>query len=105
LNLSTKSEVLPATGVYVTKTEALGGPRWPSITNVGYRPTFGGNELSIETFLLAPLDGPPPERIRVEFLRRLRDEKKFESPDLLKAQILRDVRRAQTYFRRVPCDN
>jgi riboflavin kinase / FMN adenylyltransferase len=105
LNLSTQSEVLPATGVYVTRTESFAGPRWPSITNVGYRPTFGGSELSIETFLLAPLDGPPPERIRVEFLRRLRDEKKFETPELLKAQILRDVRRAQAYFRRVPCDN
>jgi riboflavin kinase/FMN adenylyltransferase len=105
LNLSTQAEVLPATGVYVTKTQDLDGPQWPSVTNVGYRPTFGGNELSIETFLLAPLEGPAPKRIRVEFLRRLRDEKKFESPEQLKAQILRDVRRAQAYFRRVPCHN
>jgi riboflavin kinase/FMN adenylyltransferase len=105
LNLSTQAEVLPATGVYVTKTHELDGPQWPSVTNVGYRPTFGGNELSIETFLLAPLEGPAPKRIRVEFLRRLRDEKKFESPEQLRAQILRDVRRAQAYFRRVPCHN
>jgi riboflavin kinase/FMN adenylyltransferase len=105
LNLSTPSEVLPATGVYITRTQALDGPRWPSVTNVGYRPTFGGSELSIETFLLASLEGPAPERIRVEFLRRLRDEKKFESPEQLKAQILRDVRRAQAFFRRVPCHN
>ena len=75
------------------------------MTNVGYRPTFGGTELSIETFLLAPLEGDAPQRIRVEFLRRLRDEKKFDSPEQLKAQILRDVRRAQAYFRRVPCHN
>ena len=105
LNLSTLAEVLPATGVYVTKTHELDGLQWPSVTNVGYRPTFGGNELSIETFLLAPLEGPAPKRIRVEFLRRLRDEKKFENPEQLKAQILRDVRRAQAYFRRVPCHN
>jgi len=105
LNLSTQAEVLPARGVYVTKTENFEGARWPSITNVGYRPTFGGSELSIETFLLAPLDGPSPKRIRVEFLRRLREEKKFDSAELLKAQILRDVGRAQTYFCRVPCDN
>jgi riboflavin kinase/FMN adenylyltransferase len=105
LNLSTHSEVLPATGVYITRTQALDGPRWPSVTNVGYRPTFGGSELSIETFLLAPLEGPAPQRIRVEFLRRLRDEKKFESPAQLKAQILRDVARAQAFFRRVPCHN
>ena len=105
LNLSTQAEVLPATGVYITKTQELDGRRWPSVTNVGYRPTFGGSELSIETFLLAPLEGPAPQRIRVEFLRRLREEKKFESPEQLKAQILRDVGRAQAYFRRVPCHN
>ena len=37
----------------------------------------------------------------MEFLRRVRDERKFESPEALKAQILRDVTRAQTYFRRL----
>jgi riboflavin kinase/FMN adenylyltransferase len=105
LNLSTQAEVLPATGVYITRTQELDGRRWPSVTNVGYRPTFGGSELSIETFLLAPLEGSAPQRIRVEFLRRLREEKKFESPEQLKAQILRDVSRAQAYFRRVPCHN
>jgi riboflavin kinase / FMN adenylyltransferase len=105
LNLSTEAEVLPATGVYITRTHDFDGHQWPSVTNTGYRPTFGGSELSIETFLLAPLEGPAPRRIRVEFLRRLRDEKKFESPEQLRAQILRDVGRAQAYFRRVPCHN
>jgi riboflavin kinase / FMN adenylyltransferase len=105
LNLATKGEVLPSPGVYVTRTEELGGRSWPSVTNVGFRPTFGGSELSIETFLLEGLDGAAPPQIRVEFLRRLRDEKKFESPEQLKAQILRDVRRAQAYFRRIPCHN
>ena len=44
---------------------------------------------------------PTPARIRVEFLRRVREERKFESPEALKAQILRDVGRAQAYFRRL----
>ena len=105
LNLVTLSEVLPAPGVYVTRTEDRDGRSWPSVTNVGYRPTFGGKELSIETYLLEGLEGETPGQIRVEFLRRLRDEKKFESPEQLKSQILRDVRRAQAYFRRVPCHN
>jgi riboflavin kinase/FMN adenylyltransferase len=104
LNLATDAQVLPAVGVYVTRTED-GANEWPSVTNVGYRPTFGGSELTIETFLLKGLEGPAPERIRVEFFRRLRDEKKFDSPESLKAQILKDVRRAQAYFRRVPCHN
>ncbi len=102
LNLDTTAEVIPNDGVYVTRTHECGGPRnWPSITNIGNRPTFDGRHRTIETFLLSSLDGPPPEEISVEFLRRVRDERKFESPEALKAQILRDVGRAQAYFRRL----
>lgn len=112
LNLSTRAELIPARGVYVTCTRDLDAPRrWNSITNIGYRPTFGASdELTIETFLLEPLEGGTPRRIRVEFLRRVRDERKFDSPETLRAQILKDVGVAQRYFRRmrawvgrVPC--
>ncbi len=103
LNLRTEAQVIPASGVYVTRTSEFDSTRqWNSITNIGYRPTFGNNEeLTIETFLLDPLDGATPERIRLEFLRRVRDERKFESPEALKAQILHDVGRAKAYFRRL----
>jgi riboflavin kinase/FMN adenylyltransferase len=102
LNLNTAAEVLPAIGVYITQTCDLSGPRrWNSVTNVGYRPTFGSEDrISIETFLLDDLQGPSPRGIRVEFLKRLREERKFESAASLKEQILHDVGRAQTYFRR-----
>ena len=99
INMETTAEVLPARGVYITRTHD-GVRTWPSITNVGFRPTFDGDRLTIETYLLAPLEGPTPERIRLEFLRRVREERKFDSPEALKAQILRDVSRAQSYFRR-----
>jgi len=103
LNLRTEAQVIPASGVYITRTSEFDSTRqWNSITNIGYRPTFGNNdELTIETFLLDPLDGATPERIRLEFLRRLRDERKFESPEALKAQILHDVGHAKAYFRRL----
>lgn len=103
LNLATRAEVIPARGVYLTRTvDRDHGRQWNSITNVGYRPTFGASdELSIETFLLDPLAGAPPHRIRVEFLCRVRDERQFASPEALKAQILKDVRVAQAFFRRV----
>ncbi len=106
LNLRTEAQVIPARGVYITRTsqtnETGSARRWNSITNIGTRPTFGNDEaLTIETFLLDPLEGAPPERIRLEFLRRVRDERKFESPEALKAQILRDVGRAKAYFRRL----
>jgi len=102
LNLAPRSELPPKAGVYVTRTTDLDdGRTWDSVTNVGYRPTFGKDEkLSIETFLLDPLEGDTPRSIRVEFLRRLRDERKFESPEALKAQIFKDVTRARAYFRR-----
>jgi riboflavin kinase/FMN adenylyltransferase len=102
LNLKTHAQVLPLAGVYITRTyDADSARHWNSITNIGYRPTFDGRELSVETFLLDPLEPPPPARIRVEFLRRVREERKFESPEALKAQILRDANRARVYFRRV----
>jgi riboflavin kinase/FMN adenylyltransferase len=109
LNLNTDAEVLPRVGVYVTRTRDFAGSRdwssttrdWPSITNVGYRPTFNGHGLSIETYLLSSLDGAPPEKISVEFLRWVREERKFENAEALKAQILQDVGRARGYFRRL----
>jgi riboflavin kinase/FMN adenylyltransferase len=103
LNLATASEVIPSRGVYLTRThDVVDRRRWNSITNVGYRPTFGSDqELTIETFLLEALEGATPERIRVEFLCRVRDERKFDTPEALKAQILSDVRVARNYFRRL----
>jgi riboflavin kinase/FMN adenylyltransferase len=106
LNLATQTEVLPSVGVYVTRTLELdgsgGGRVWPSVTNVGYRPTFGADhEISIETFLLAPLTAETPKNIRVEFLWRVRAERKFPDAQSLKQQILHDAGVAQAYFRRV----
>jgi riboflavin kinase / FMN adenylyltransferase len=101
LNLETKAEVLPKTGVYITRThEAASSREWPSLTNVGYRPTFNGHGLTIETFLLSALDGETPQEISVEFLQWVREERKFPTPEALKSQILHDVGRANAYFRR-----
>jgi riboflavin kinase/FMN adenylyltransferase len=102
LNLAPGEVVLPARGVYITRTR-LGeaGAYAPSVTNVGHRPSFSGQTLTVETHLLDPPPGEPPQRIRVEFLRRLREEKRFASAEELKAQILRDAARARRYFRQL----
>ncbi len=108
INMKTAAEVLPAMGVYVTRTLEIGtGRRWNSITNIGYRPTFesAAPELSIETFLLDPLFGDAPSRIVLAFLHRVREERKFESPELLKGQIFRDVKRARSFLRLVALGN
>ncbi|MGD0870798.1 MAG: bifunctional riboflavin kinase/FAD synthetase [Bryobacteraceae bacterium] len=103
LNLAATSEELPAAGVYVTRTTDLDAARaWNSVTNIGYRPTFGvSDQVSIETFLLEGLEGGAPRHIRVEFLWRVRRERKFDDAAALKVQILKDARTAQAYFRRV----
>ncbi|MEZ5352563.1 MAG: bifunctional riboflavin kinase/FAD synthetase [Bryobacteraceae bacterium] len=98
LNLSTEAEVLPGAGVYVTRATDIGsGAQWASVTNAGVRPTFDGEQFVIETFVLDGLRGEAPRRLRVEFLFRLRDERRFADAASLKAQILRDVVRARRY--------
>jgi riboflavin kinase / FMN adenylyltransferase len=103
LNLRAIPGQLTPRGVYVTETfETSTGRNWPSITNVGSRPTFGGGELTIETFFLTPFEGKTPEYIQIHFRFYLRAERKFPSADELKAQIMKDVARAKSYWRRVP---
>jgi riboflavin kinase / FMN adenylyltransferase len=100
LNLKTDAEVVMPAGVYITRTRDVDdGRNWPSLTNVGSRPTFGGGEISVETHLLGTLDSRAPRRMRVEFLRRVREERKFPGAESLKAQIARDAQRARRYFR------
>lgn len=100
-SLDHAERALPREGVYVTcTTDVQDGRTWQSITNAGYRPTFDGKHLTIETFLLQPLEGPAPVRIQIEFMHWLRAEKKFNSPGELKSQIMRDAARAIAWHRR-----
>lgn len=101
LNLTAEQELLPARGVYATETllDARGSPR-RSVTNVGYRPTFGGDGLQIETHLIGFRQSRPANRIEVRFRARLRDERKFPFPQALKEQIVKDIERAEDFFRR-----
>ena len=102
LNLAPENELLPADGVYVTRTTDPATNRcWRSITNIGNRPTFGGVERTVETFLLEPFTEPAPDRIDVDFLRYVRAERKFATPEKLKAQIFCDVAVASRLHRRL----
>ena len=96
-NLAVENEALPRRGVYVTET-AVFATRFPSVTNVGVRPTFGGTTLSIETHLLDVDEDLYGERLEVRFLARLRDEKAFDGPSELADQIARDRAAAASYF-------
>lgn len=99
LNLDSANELLPARGVYVTRISLDGGEYLDAVTNVGVRPTFEENGLTIETFVLA---SPVPAEVRsarLQFMHRIRDEKRFDSPALLTEQIGRDVETASKFFR------
>jgi phosphoribosyl 1,2-cyclic phosphate phosphodiesterase len=99
LNLQPEQELLPARGVYVTRTllEGESEPR-PSVTNVGIRPTFQGQQLTVETHLIDFSGKVLSASLRLEFCRRLRAEQKFPGPQELAAQISQDIAKARRYF-------
>jgi riboflavin kinase/FMN adenylyltransferase len=102
LNLAVEQELLPARGVYVTRTCLEGETRSRrSVTNIGMRPTFNGSSLSVETHLLGAPLAASPKRMEVRFWKRLREEKKFSGPEELRAQIACDIARANQFFSRL----
>ncbi len=98
-NLKPHNRVIPRYGVYATAT-LIDGKWRKSITNIGVRPTFeSDSEPSIESYIF-DFDGDLyGDVLRVRFLYRIRDERKFNGIDALKAQIEKDTRRARNYFR------
>lgn len=102
LNLAAEQELLPARGVYITRSCLEGETRsHRSVTNVGMRPTFNGSSLSVETHLLDAQLATAPKRMEVRFWKRLREEKKFSGPEELRAQIAIDIARANQFFVRL----
>lgn len=102
LNLRAEQELLPAKGVYVTRTVLEGeASSHRSVTNVGMRPTFDGTALTVETHLLDYSGNFLPKRIEVRFWKKLREEKKFAGAEELKAQIAKDIARANEFFGRL----
>ncbi len=97
-NLKTSAELLPAAGVYVSRTWVQ-QQAYPSITNIGVRPTFGEGQEKIETHIFDFNQEIYGQNIRIEFLKRLRPEKKFASIEDLKKQIKEDILIARAYFK------
>jgi len=97
-NLAPVEEQLPRVGVYVTWTR-WGDTLHESVTNVGFRPTFGQDRLTVESFLLNFEGQIHQAEMEVQYLHRLRDEMRFPDPAALKTQIQKDARRAVRFFR------
>ncbi|MGI4853188.1 MAG: riboflavin biosynthesis protein RibF [Janthinobacterium lividum] len=103
VNLAPYSDLLPANGVYVTDLRVGTGAdaiHFEGVTNVGNRPTFGADSFAVETYLLRfkPFDLNEETPLRMTFLKRLREERKWPSTDALKQQIGLDVARAERWF-------
>ena len=94
-NLAPSQQVLPANGVYATYAE-LGGKKYPAVTNVGHRPTFGGVRVIVETHLLDYAgEDFYGARLKVHVVSRLRGEQRFSGVQALVAQIHADMESAR----------
>jgi riboflavin kinase / FMN adenylyltransferase len=100
-NIATANELVPPAGVYAT-TLTIDGIVYPSITNIGLRPTFGDVEHPVvETHIFDVNRDLYDSGVRLSFVQRLRDERAFPDVDALRAQIDADCRSARRLFGRI----
>jgi riboflavin kinase/FMN adenylyltransferase len=87
--------LIPANGVYATFAQRPGDSQgYTSVTNVGVRPSFGGDERTVETYILDFNENIYGQHLTLKFVERLRSEKKFNSVEELMAQIKHDAGQA-----------
>lgn len=97
-NLESENELTPPNGVYATLA-TLDGIAYPSVTNIGVRPTFHQPSATvIETHLLDIERDLYGARMRVSFVQRIRDERTFDGVDALKVQIGADCNQSRALF-------
>ncbi|HEY7495019.1 MAG TPA: bifunctional riboflavin kinase/FAD synthetase [Candidatus Tectomicrobia bacterium] len=94
-NVQPVNDIVPRPGVYAVRVE-WDGRTYPGVANVGYNPTFGNQALSVEVHLFDFAAALYGVTLRVAFVARLRDERRFASVDELVAQIAHDAQRART---------
>ena len=98
-NLKLSDELIPKEGVYVVAVD-LEGKIYQGLTNIGYNPTFRDKTLSVETYIFDLSANILKQRIKINFLSRLRDEITFASVKELSQQISRDINQAREFFRK-----
>ena len=100
INFAEYDGLLPAHGIYVTRL-GIGVRCFPAVSSLGIRPTFADAGFALETHILdfEPVEIDATTLLELEFLYRLRDEEKYPTIELLKAQIRRDVANANRFFR------
>lgn len=99
-NIVPRTEVLPLDGIYATFLEAS-GRLWPSVTNIGVNPTFGEGPRTVESYVFDYSGNLYGQSVRLFFVKRIREEKKFSSAEALVEQMKRDVVSAQEILGRI----
>mgnify|MGYP001257213245 CR=1 FL=1 len=94
LKLTNLNIVIPPDGIYATRT-LVDEKLYLSATSIGNQPTFGGNEQTIESYLIDFSDNLYGKNITIQFEKRIRDQKYFGSTIELKKQMLKDVEETQ----------
>ncbi len=93
-NINLHDELCPKTGIYAVTVECH-GVQHNGVANIGYSPTFEEHEFTVEVHLLDFNDDIYNEKIRVDFIQRIRDEKKFLNISDLIEQIKQDIAQAR----------
>jgi riboflavin kinase/FMN adenylyltransferase len=96
-NVNTENDITPF-GVFLTSV-ILNNKEFPSLTNIGKCPTFQQENINIESHILDFKSDIYRKKIKINFIKKLRDEIKFESPDKLFKQIQKDLQTARKYFK------
>ncbi len=97
-NVQTENELLPE-GVFITRIH-LKGKFFPSVTNIGRAPTLKNLEKSVETHIIDFEEDIVNEEVEIFFLKKIRNERKFENPEELKKGIEEDIRIAKNFFKK-----
>ncbi len=92
-NIKLQDELCPKTGIYAVTVD-YNNRLYKGVANIGYSPTFDDNEFSVEVHLLDFAENIYGEKIRINFIQRIRNEKKFANISELKEQIKQDIKTA-----------
>jgi riboflavin kinase/FMN adenylyltransferase len=95
-------QALPSDGIYATWAY-LDNKRYPSVTNIGKRPTFSDNERTVEVYIIDFQDNLYRHQLKIDIIEKLRDEKKFATAEALQDQIADDVIQATALLARLNC--
>lgn len=98
-NIYLRQKTTPLNGVYAAKVKGIGSKTLNSLVNIGFRPTVDGTNFILEVHILDFNKNIYGKKLKIEFLQKIRDEKKFANLELLRQQIAADVDKGKTLFK------